>query len=92
MAEETASPKTGVRPPRGVAYLALGLTLAVAFLYLVQALRGRPVEWPSLALLITLFCGSIANFMASPRLRMILALAGVAFAITAIYGFFVVGR
>ncbi len=72
---------------RRLAYISLGLTLTVALLTLASSLRGQPVPWPQLALLITLFCTSIANFVSSRPLKRLLAFSGLVFAAVAIYGF-----
>jgi membrane-associated HD superfamily phosphohydrolase len=75
------------KQPNSLAYLAIGLTLVVALMQLWGSIKGRPSQWPELALLITLFCGSMASIMESKRVKMILSISGIIFSLVAIYGF-----
>jgi hypothetical protein len=86
--DNTHTAQSNVPPmqARGMAYLALALTIAVALIDIILSLRGKPVTWPSRALLIALFCVSSGNFVASRRLRSIVSVAGIIFALLAIYG------
>jgi hypothetical protein len=71
---------------RSLGYLAIGLTLVVALLQLWGSLHGKPSSWPEMALLITLFCASMAAVIESRRVKMMLAVSGIVFALVAIYG------
>jgi hypothetical protein len=80
------STRSVVSPPK-LAWLAAGLTIVVALMELVATLKGKPPARPAQALLITLFCATLANFVVSKRFRMIVLLIGIVFAIMAIVGF-----
>lgn len=73
-------------PGNTLSYVALVLTLVVAVLQLVAALRGRPMAWPSTALLIALCAVSVTGFMQSPAVKRALTVIGLVFALAAIYG------
>jgi hypothetical protein len=71
---------------RSLGYLAIGLTLVVALMQLWGSLHGKPSRWPEMALLITLFCASMAAVIESRRVKMMLAVSGIVFALVSIYG------
>lgn len=75
------------RQVNSLSYVAIGLTLMVALMQLWGSLKGRPAHYPELALLITLFCGSMASIVESKRMKMILSVSGIIFSLVAIYGF-----
>jgi succinate-acetate transporter protein len=72
---------------RGLSVVALGLTLVLAATYVLGAAIGKkPIEWPSLSLLVTLFCLSISAATADLTVKRVVNAAGILFALGAIYG------
>lgn len=83
---DTGSAPQGRPATRSLSYVALVLTLILACMHIVAAVRGRAMGWSANALLIALCAVSVTGFVSGKALRQTLVVVGMVFALVAVYG------